>query len=152
MPQCRTCGTPVSEQAPICPECGTHLQGDPARMPEASAPPIVLRSAPLSMIMPFLLDRPVSPTPPADGPTKLLSTTLSLVLKPARWIPAPPLPLAVPLTAKTLPPNLVRDWVLPDGRARVQALPKGDPNDTNVLREFATAVLRAEPAADRASD
>ena len=51
------------------------------------------------------------------------------------------------VTAKTLPPNLVRDWVLPDGRARVQALPKGDPNDTNVLREFATAVLRAEPSA-----
>jgi hopanoid biosynthesis associated RND transporter like protein HpnN len=51
------------------------------------------------------------------------------------------------VTIKTLPPNLVRDWVLPDGRARVQALPKGDPNDTNVLRTFATAVLRAEPTA-----
>lgn len=52
-----------------------------------------------------------------------------------------------PVTIKTLPPNLVRDWMLPDGRARVQALPKGDPNDTNVLRNFATAVLRAEPSA-----
>jgi hopanoid biosynthesis associated RND transporter like protein HpnN len=51
------------------------------------------------------------------------------------------------VTVQTLPPNLVRDWVLPDGRARVQALPKGDPNDTNVLRTFATAVLRAEPTA-----
>jgi hypothetical protein len=36
---------------------------------------------------------------------------------------------------------------LPDGRARVQALPKGDPNDTNVLRQFAIAVLQAEPSA-----
>ncbi len=52
-----------------------------------------------------------------------------------------------PVTIKTLPPNLVRDWVLPDGRARVEALPKGNPNDTNVLRAFATAVLRAEPSA-----
>ena len=51
------------------------------------------------------------------------------------------------LTIKTLPPNLIRDWMLPDGRARVQALPKGDPNDTGVLRNFATAVLRAEPSA-----
>jgi hopanoid biosynthesis associated RND transporter like protein HpnN len=51
------------------------------------------------------------------------------------------------VTIQTLAPNLVRDWVLPDGRARVQALPKGDPNDTNVLRTFATAVLRAEPTA-----
>ncbi|WP_036052213.1 MMPL family transporter [Bradyrhizobium sp. URHD0069] len=55
------------------------------------------------------------------------------------------------VTIKTLPPNLVRDWVLPDGRARVQALPKGDPNDTNVLRTFATAVLRAEPTATGAA-
>jgi hypothetical protein len=51
------------------------------------------------------------------------------------------------VTIKTLPANLVRDWVLPDGRARVEALPKGDPNDTNVLRAFATAILRAEPSA-----
>ena len=37
--------------------------------------------------------------------------------------------------------------MLPDGRARVKAMPKGDPNDTNVLRQFARAVLRAEPLA-----
>jgi len=51
------------------------------------------------------------------------------------------------VTIRTLPADLVREWVLPDGRARVQASPKGDPNDTNVLRNFATAVLRAEPSA-----
>jgi predicted RND superfamily exporter protein len=52
-----------------------------------------------------------------------------------------------PITIKTLPPHLISDWQLPDGRARVQALPKGDPNDIDVLRTFATAVLRAEPTA-----
>jgi hopanoid biosynthesis associated RND transporter like protein HpnN len=51
------------------------------------------------------------------------------------------------VTTATLPSSLVRDWVLPDGRARVQAQPKGAPNDTNVLRTFAVAVLRAEPSA-----
>ncbi len=51
------------------------------------------------------------------------------------------------ITTKTLPPDLVRDWLLPDGRARVEAMPKGDPNDINVLRKFAIAVLRAEPKA-----
>jgi hopanoid biosynthesis associated RND transporter like protein HpnN len=51
------------------------------------------------------------------------------------------------VTIKTMPPDLVRDWLSPDGRALVQALPKGDPNDTNVLRNFATAVLRVEPSA-----
>ncbi len=55
------------------------------------------------------------------------------------------------VTTRTLPPDLVRDWMLPDGRARVQALPKGDPNDTSVLRNFATAVLRAEPTATGAA-
>lgn len=55
------------------------------------------------------------------------------------------------ITIKTLPPNLVRDWMLPDGRARVQALPKGDSNNTEVLRKFATAVLRAEPNATGAA-
>jgi uncharacterized protein len=52
-----------------------------------------------------------------------------------------------PLTIKTLPQNLVRAWLLPDGRARVQVLPKGDLNDTKVLRQFATAILEAEPSA-----
>ena len=51
------------------------------------------------------------------------------------------------ITLQSFPPNLVRDWMLPDGRARVQALPKGDPNDIDVLRKFAIAVLRAEPSA-----
>jgi hopanoid biosynthesis associated RND transporter like protein HpnN len=51
------------------------------------------------------------------------------------------------ITLKTLPADLVRDWLSPDGRARVQLLPKGDLNDTNVLRKFATSVLAAEPSA-----
>jgi hopanoid biosynthesis associated RND transporter like protein HpnN len=52
-----------------------------------------------------------------------------------------------PVTVKTLPPDLVRDWLPPDGRARVQVLPKGDPHDDNFLRIFATSILAAEPSA-----
>ena len=52
-----------------------------------------------------------------------------------------------PISVANLPPDLVRDWVMPDGRARVEALPKGDTNDTNVLKTFAAAVLKAEPSA-----
>jgi hopanoid biosynthesis associated RND transporter like protein HpnN len=52
-----------------------------------------------------------------------------------------------PVTVKTLPPGLVRAWLSPDGRARVQLLPKGELSDTNVLRKFAAAVLAAEPSA-----
>jgi hopanoid biosynthesis associated RND transporter like protein HpnN len=52
-----------------------------------------------------------------------------------------------PVTIKTLPSDLVRDWISPEGEVRVQVLPKGDPNDDNVLRKFATSVLAAEPSA-----
>ena len=31
---------------------------------------------------------------------------------------------AKPVTLATMPPDLKRDWVLPDGRARIQVMPK----------------------------
>jgi uncharacterized protein len=51
------------------------------------------------------------------------------------------------ITLLTLPASLARDWVAPDGKARVQVLPKGDSNNDAVLRDFASAVLSIEPAA-----
>jgi hypothetical protein len=51
------------------------------------------------------------------------------------------------IAINTLPQNLVRDWLTPDGTTRVKVAPKGDPNNITVLRGFATAVLRAEPSA-----
>lgn len=54
---------------------------------------------------------------------------------------------AEPVTERSLPDVLRNRWRTPDGRARVEVLPKGDPNDNETLREFARAVLAAEPAA-----
>ena len=51
------------------------------------------------------------------------------------------------VTAATIPPDLKRQWLNPDGRARVQVLPKGDPDDTAVLRDFVRAVIKIEPDA-----
>jgi hopanoid biosynthesis associated RND transporter like protein HpnN len=51
------------------------------------------------------------------------------------------------VSEKTLPADLKRDWVAPDGRARVEVLPTGDPNDNEVIRGFARAVLAVAPAA-----
>jgi uncharacterized protein len=51
------------------------------------------------------------------------------------------------VTDKTLPPELSDQWLKPDGRARVEVYPKGDPNDNEVLRQFARAVLAVEPDA-----
>jgi hopanoid biosynthesis associated RND transporter like protein HpnN len=52
-----------------------------------------------------------------------------------------------PITEQNLPADLRADWVTPDGRARVEMLPKGDPNDNEVIRNFARAVLEVEPNA-----
>jgi hypothetical protein len=51
------------------------------------------------------------------------------------------------VTAQSVPPELARDWVAPDGRTRIEVLPEGDPNDTATLRRFATAVLAIAPDA-----
>jgi hopanoid biosynthesis associated RND transporter like protein HpnN len=54
---------------------------------------------------------------------------------------------AQPVTAKNLPPELVNAWKSKDGLIRIEALPKGDPNDNDNLRRFADSVLAAEPTA-----
>jgi hopanoid biosynthesis associated RND transporter like protein HpnN len=51
------------------------------------------------------------------------------------------------ITTESIPADLERAWVAPDGRARVQVLPKGDPDDTKLLRDFVTSVLAVEPDA-----
>ena len=54
---------------------------------------------------------------------------------------------AQPITRDNLPKDLTRDWVTPDGHARVDAAPKGDPNNNDVLRQFARAVVSVAPDA-----
>jgi uncharacterized protein len=54
---------------------------------------------------------------------------------------------AQPVSLKTLPADLVNSWKTKDGLERVEALPRGDPNDNDTLRKFAGAVLDAEPNA-----
>jgi hopanoid biosynthesis associated RND transporter like protein HpnN len=49
------------------------------------------------------------------------------------------------VTKENLPQSLRRLWVTPDGRARVEASPQGNTDDTEVLRGFARAVLAIYP-------
>ena len=51
------------------------------------------------------------------------------------------------ITIDSIPADLKSAWLTPDGSARVQVLPKSDPDDTTALRQFVTAVLAVEPAA-----
>jgi hypothetical protein len=52
-----------------------------------------------------------------------------------------------PVAIDSLPASLKSQWVAQDGKARVQVFPKGDTNDTAVLRRFAQAVNAAFPEA-----
>jgi hypothetical protein len=55
---------------------------------------------------------------------------------------------AEPVTAKDLPPELVRDTVAPDGRVRVDAYPKRDlGHDDKELQRFADSAVAALPEA-----
>jgi len=54
---------------------------------------------------------------------------------------------AGPVTQQNLPNRLKDQWTAADGRMRVQALPKGDPNDNETLRHFARAIQAQFPEA-----
>jgi hypothetical protein len=69
------------------------------------------------------------------GPLRFSLDQLSASLRPQR------------ITPESIPADLKRAWVTPDGRARVEVLPKGDPEDTAALRGFVKAVLAIEPNA-----
>ena len=51
------------------------------------------------------------------------------------------------ITRENLPPALARGWVTPDGQARIDVAPKGDPSNNDVLRTFARAVQTVAPDA-----
>jgi hypothetical protein len=51
------------------------------------------------------------------------------------------------VTLRNIPADFAHDWIRPDGLARVQVYPRGDPNDNETLRAFARAVLAVEPTA-----
>ena len=51
------------------------------------------------------------------------------------------------VTLENLPADIRRDWIAPGGQARAEATPKQDTDDNQALRQFALAVLTAEPDA-----
>ena len=54
---------------------------------------------------------------------------------------------ARPVTAVDIPPDIARDWVLPDGRVRVQVVSKHGARDSAGLTAFADQVRTAAPNA-----
>ncbi len=51
------------------------------------------------------------------------------------------------VTRDNLPPDLVAQWITPDGQARLEVAPSGNANDNATLRTFAHDVQNVEPKA-----
>ena len=58
---------------------------------------------------------------------------------------------AQPASLQTLPPELARDWMLPDGRARVQVVPNTEARSTEGLAKFVDEVTALAPDAGGAA-
>ncbi len=54
---------------------------------------------------------------------------------------------AEPVTVSSIPPDVARDWLLPDGRARVQVLSTPEARSSKGLAEFVAQVTRIAPNA-----
>jgi hopanoid biosynthesis associated RND transporter like protein HpnN len=54
---------------------------------------------------------------------------------------------AQPVSLQTIPPTLARDWVLPDGRARIQVVPNSKARSTRGLAKFVDEVIVVAPDA-----
>ena len=52
-----------------------------------------------------------------------------------------------PLSLAAMPDDIKRDWVTPDGRARVQVFPRGGTPDNAAIRRFSAAVRAVAPDA-----
>ena len=54
---------------------------------------------------------------------------------------------AQPASLSSIPPDIARDWLLPDGRARVQVLPQPESRTSQGLHDFVEQVSRVSPDA-----
>jgi hopanoid biosynthesis associated RND transporter like protein HpnN len=54
---------------------------------------------------------------------------------------------AQPITLQAIPPELARDWLLPDGRARIQVVPKPEARSSSGLAKFVAELAAVAPDA-----
>jgi hopanoid biosynthesis associated RND transporter like protein HpnN len=87
----------------------------------------------------WLAGAPAATRAAADA---LLMTPLKTVLDQTRQALT-----AEPVTLQSLPRAITRDWLAPDGRARVSVIPAGDSNRNSVLERFIAAVIKVDPQA-----
>ena len=92
--------------------------------------------------------RPLFPRSETDPPGALPPVVIQVRLQLLPLLVSPQQGLRQ--LSETGPPDLVREWVTKDGRARVRVSPRGDSNVNAVLQRFSKAVRRIAPDASGA--
>jgi hopanoid biosynthesis associated RND transporter like protein HpnN len=136
--------------------------------PREPAAPITAEQIRLALRSALSQIEPVLSKLPADSPFARLAVALQALLPASdaqllsvnttltRFLPEQIDRLRVALTAQpastaSVPADLMRDWVLPDGRARVQAVAKPEAQDSAGLAAFVDAVQIVAPDAQGAA-
>ena len=136
----------------------------PTLAPHGTAAPVTAEDirmaakAALAQIEPAMAKLPKDhPLALIAGDLRRLTTASDRVLMAAnaaltRFLPAELTQLrlaltAEPVTLQSIPPDFARDWVLPDGRVRVQVNPTQAAQTPNGLRDFARQVTAVAPDA-----
>ena len=137
-------GPTLAPPTPVAPPTAQEIRVAANRAYEAIAPTLTKPSADpvLRMIADDLHRLAAAPDPVLLAANQALTRFLPAQLDQLRTALS-----AQPATLQSIPPALARDWVLPDGRARIQILPKTEANDSAGLRKFVGEVSAVAPNA-----
>ncbi len=136
----------------------------PTLAPQPATVPVTAAAIRAAMVTTHIAIEKVRPQLPKDSPVLAISDALAkLITEPDAQVMAMnqavtqflPLELqrlnqslsAQQITQQNLPPTIARDWFLPDGEVRVEALPTKAAQTTKGLKTFANAVLSVAPNA-----
>ena len=141
-------GPTLSPQAPVPPPTAQEIRTAAKNAHDAIAPALTKPSTDplLHAIAGDLRRLAVAPDPVVLAMNQALTRFLPAQLDQLRTALS-----AEPVTLQNIPPALARDWVLPDGRARIQVLPKSEANDSRGLKEFVAQVRTVAPDAGGAA-
>jgi len=101
--------------------------------------PVAVEARRLASLLAALLQAPPATL---DEAQRTLVAPLQTTLRQVRRLLT-----AEEVSIESLPPELRRNWMSTDGRARIEAAPQGDGNDNETLSRFVSAVRSVEPDA-----
>ena len=132
---------PTTSAAPVTPADLRLAAGTALQQIEHAAPKLA-KDDPLLAIGDDLRKLQTAPDATLMAANTALTQFLPLQIKRLRTALA-----ARPVTAADIPPDIARDWQLPDGQVRVEAVPKATVHDSTGLQAFVAQVRSVAPEA-----